>query len=308
MKKLIPSKKQIDSEALQAINKDFLSPEERKEVELHDIDKKEGIFPGADLQGKLSTIYAGFKKVSKGYSFSFSNYPFYRIVYTLSGQAKIKDNKQEYIADAGSVYHFSPKETGVILNDSDTPWTHIYIHFTGRDAAGIFKKISTLTERVLHISNPGEIQWLFENILDNCLEKQENSQEICDSLLRALLLKISSHIFLSRRHTNPSLMSYIQCCNYINENFSDLVSLEDVAKKCHISRVYLCRLFNKHAKSSPMSYVMKLKMNKAALLLMQTDYSIKQISLMLNFESQYYFSRIFKKTYGMPPKLYRDRH
>ena len=52
----------------------------------------------------------------------------------------------------------------------------------------------------------------------------------------------------------------------------------------------------------------KLKMNKAALLLMQTDYSIKKISLMLNFDNQYYFSRAFKHIYGVSPQNYREKH
>ena len=109
-------------------------------------------------------------------------------------------------------------------------------------------------------------------------------------------------------HTSVSYQGYIKCHNYINDNFSNILSLQDIADECYMDKVYICRLFKKYTKTSPMAYVTSLKMNKAALLLIHTDKSIKQISRMLNFENQYYFSRTFKKTYGISPKFYRDSH
>lgn len=297
-----------DPELILSLDNQYLSPTEREHIKKHTIDTKDGVCYGVNLKGKLGTICAGFKKAAEGYHFHLSGYPFYRITYTISGHAKINDGKEEYSLKAGSVYYFPPNASGVIINDSDSVWDHIYIHFTGYKAKEYFKKIASLSKRVMYVSKPGEIQNLFENIVNNCVDQSEYSQTFCDSYLKILLLKLAAQEFTNHNYQSPSRLSYIRCYNYIKENFSDISSLQDIAESCHINKVYLCRVFKNYAKVSPMTYVTNLKMNKAALLLMNTDYSIKQISFMLNYRNQYYFSRTFKKAYGISPSYYRESH
>jgi len=57
-----------------------------------------------------------------------------------------------------------------------------------------------------------------------------------------------------------------------------------------------------------MAYVAKRKMERAIWLLINTDFAIKKISLILRFDNQYYFSKVFKKAFGVPPTLYRKHH
>jgi len=286
----------------------WLSREERKEISSKTTAVKEGACFGVDLRSPLGTVFGGLRTSTKGYYFHLSDYPFYRIVYTVSGHPVIKISKKEYAVEPCSVYYFAPRESGYIFNDSDEPWSHIYVHFTGTKAAQMFKKIAESSDRVLHISDPSEIQYLFERIAYNCAEQHENSQAICDSYLNVLLLQLGSQAAQLSTHLKPSHITYQQCHNYIKNNFNAIISLDDVAQGCHINKIYLCRLFKQYANTSPMAYIMKLKMNKAAMLLIQTDYSIKQISLMLRFKNQYHFSRLFKQKYGISPKHFRENH
>ncbi len=297
-----------DSELLLALNCRYNTEEERKKVAAHTLDNKAGICYNVDLQGRLGTVCAGITTGGEGYAFKLYGYPFHRMTFTISGQAKIYDGKDGYIADAGSIYYFPPNKACTVANNLDSPWKHAYIHFVGSDIEKLFTKVVNNTQNVWNVSNPGEIQSLFENIAYNCLEQSEHSQVVCDSYLRILLIKLNSMILDSREHSNASRLNYLECYNYINNNFSNIMSIQDISDKCSISSIYLCRLFKKYSQTSPMAYVTKLKMNKAALLLMQTDYSIKKISLMLKFDNQYYFSRAFKHIYGISPQNYREKH
>jgi YesN/AraC family two-component response regulator len=307
MAKKAKIKKRTLSLSLQNSITSGYQPPKDKDADAYTMEVKEGTCFNVDLQGKLGTVFGGTKKVAKGYNLHLSDYPFYRIVYTVSGQAAIKTNKREYIAAPCSTYYFTPKESSYIINNADMPWVHIYVHFTGTDAARMFKKITDLSDRVLYTPDPSEIQYLFEKIAYNCAEQYEDSQTICDSYLRVLLLKLGSQAIQTSKYLASSHMTYLWCYNYIKDNFSDIVSLENIAEKRYINKVYLCRLFKQYGNTSPMAHVMKLKMNKAVLLLMQTDYSIKQISLMLHFNNQYYFSEMFKKMYGNSPQHFREK-
>jgi len=60
-------------------------------------------------------------------------------------------------------------------------------------------------------------------------------------------------------------------------------------------------MFKRYTGLSPAQYFLQLKLNKAKDLLLNTSMSIKEISVITGFESQYYFSRFFKKRIGMSP-------
>lgn len=297
-----------ESELLLALNGRYNTEQERKDIAAHTIENNAGVCYNVDLRGKLGTVCAGITVGGEGYKFKLCGYPFHRMTFTISGQARVTDDKHTYIADPGAIYYLPPQKVFEVANNLNKPWKHSYIHFIGTDIDTIFNRVANTTKHILNVSNPGEIQSLFENIAYNCLEQSEHSQVICDSYLRILLIKLNSMILDNREHSNASRLNYLECYNYINNNFSNILSIQDIADRCSISSIYLCRLFKKYAQTSPMTYVTKLKMNKAALLLMQTDYSIKKISLMLNFDNQYYFSRAFKRIYGISPQHYREKH
>ncbi len=283
-----------------------LSQAQKQDLKKYTIDEKTAICYDANLKtSKLSVIVAGYKATANGYKFEFTNYPFYRLVYTFSGNALLKYKSKKYDVENGSLYGFAPNESGLILNQTDAPWVHYYIHFMGKEAKKLFEQIGFVSQRVIHITNTVETEMLFENIVNEAIRQGVYSQSICDSYLNVLLLKLFGDVVQNTNHHSISQVNYLKCRDYINKHFSEIYSIQQIADNCFISKVHLCRLFREHAHTSPMLYVTKLKMNKAALLLIQSDYLIKQISHSLNFENQYYFSRTFKSFYGVSPTIYR---
>ena len=139
-------------------------------------------------------------------------------------------------------------------------------------------------------------------------DKSSGVMMVCRSYLYVLLLKLLTVTGKHGERLKSYRTAYVHCYNYIKENFCNIVSLEEIANKCCVSKVYLCRLFKQYAGISPMAYVNKLKMNKAAFLLIQSNSSIKQISLMLHYNNPYYFSEMFKKEYGISPKYFRENN
>lgn len=97
---------------------------------------------------------------------------------------------------------------------------------------------------------------------------------------------------------------------YIKENFScNDLSLNLIAEQLYISQSYLTKLIKQKTGISFTDYLNKLRINTAIKLLMDNDinYSINDISNMVGYNSQHYFSRAFKNYMGISPNQYRNR-
>lgn len=93
--------------------------------------------------------------------------------------------------------------------------------------------------------------------------------------------------------------------DYIYKNKSENITVENMAKVCHISQSYFSRLFSKEMGDSFSNYISKLKINWAKELLEESDMSVSQVSDELGFNEPGYFIKIFKKYEGVTPSVYR---
>lgn len=97
---------------------------------------------------------------------------------------------------------------------------------------------------------------------------------------------------------------------YIKENFSSSnLSLNLMSQELYLSPSYLTKLIKQKTGISFTDYLNKLRIDMAVKLLMDKDvtYSIYDISNMVGYSSQHYFSRAFKNYVGLSPNQYRNR-
>ena len=93
---------------------------------------------------------------------------------------------------------------------------------------------------------------------------------------------------------------------YIKANYSQKISLDDIAQHVFLSRSYLSSIFKEETGESLFSYINKVRVEKSKIFLMDDSISLAEISLMCGFEDQSYFTKVFKKYTGVSPKKYRD--
>lgn len=92
---------------------------------------------------------------------------------------------------------------------------------------------------------------------------------------------------------------------YIEQNFSQDISLDDIANYIYLSTSHFARAFKKAFGTSPIQYLLSLRVEKAKELLENSDLRIGEISLEVGFSSQQRFNDIFKKQAGASPSEYR---
>lgn len=98
-----------------------------------------------------------------------------------------------------------------------------------------------------------------------------------------------------------------QSIDYIDLHASNGISVQQVADNIGIHRAYFSIEFKKHVGVSPMAYMTKVRMDKATLLLLETNTSVTEIAYSLGYLNLFSFTRAFKRYFTIAPTEYRER-
>jgi len=92
---------------------------------------------------------------------------------------------------------------------------------------------------------------------------------------------------------------------YIDDNLESNLSVQSIARAVNVSKSVLYRRFHSCFRCTVSAYITARRLERAAELLTQTDFSVEEISRRTGFSGASYFSRIFKKEKGVSPLKYR---
>lgn len=110
-----------------------------------------------------------------------------------------------------------------------------------------------------------------------------------------------------KKKEEKKVSSYVDaCCDYVGRHYREKIYLDDIAEKMGISPTYLSRLFSREKGMTLQEYVVRVRVDRAANLLTYSESPIAAIGDYVNFPSQSYFSKVFRKYKGMSPKQYRE--
>jgi len=96
--------------------------------------------------------------------------------------------------------------------------------------------------------------------------------------------------------------------DYIGDNFSKDISLDDVSRVVNISPYYFSKLFKEATGENFIEYLTNIRIEKAKDLLKNSDLSMKEICAMCGYSDPNYFSRTFKKNVGLTPTEYKEKN
>lgn len=96
---------------------------------------------------------------------------------------------------------------------------------------------------------------------------------------------------------------------YLTEHYSEKISLDLIAKNMYLSSAYISKIFKEETGEAPINFLIKLRLEQAKKQLETGEHqSIKAISTSVGYDDVYYFSKLFKKYYGVSPLNYRSSH
>ena len=160
---------------------------------------------------------------------------------------------------------------------------------------------------ILHTKDKADcIEMIFREIFEQVSQKKIRSGEICHYLLNALLVILIEqipHEKIIRRDKFDE--SFLKCKEFIDEHFSENISIEEMSQIANMSVSGFSHHFKKTLGLSPGQYIIRLKIGMAQKLLIGTDKNITKISMELGYDNVSYFNKQFKKFVGTSPQSYR---
>lgn len=138
--------------------------------------------------------------------------------------------------------------------------------------------------------SPFKVIGLFHTLLGELQEKKE----------------FISYLPPASVHDEKKVVKLKTVLKYIRENFAQNVSLEDMAAVAGFSEKYFCKFFKDMTGTTPISYLMTYRVERAARKLLGSDLSVTQIAFDCGFNDLSYFIKTFKTFKNVSPKEYRQ--
>jgi len=92
---------------------------------------------------------------------------------------------------------------------------------------------------------------------------------------------------------------------YLEEHFTEEVSVQKVASHVCVSVSHLSHLFKEKTGMSVVDYLLRIRMDVASRLLRETQKSVTEIAFQVGFQDGGYFTRMFRKVFGVSPSTAR---
>lgn len=259
----------------------------------------------------LYLVHCGHQKCQPGYTYNHKIPNEYHLHFVLSGSGKLEIN--------GNLYHISKEDIFLIpknvpvqyFADEEDPWEYMWVTFDGTlskkylDYAGISADNPVITSAIpVKVYLP-----IIQKILDTNELTFANELKRVGYLFEMISILIEAQS-ASRRENNQydySGDTYVEYAVSIIKHNYDHIKINDIAQYIGINRSYLTSIFKKKMNVSPQEYLVSYRLKRGAELLRTTSLSIQDISVSVGYDNPLTFSKMFKQTYGLSPKNYRQQ-
>ncbi|SDE65069.1 PocR ligand-binding domain-containing protein [Sporomusa acidovorans] len=144
------------------------------------------------------------------------------------------------------------------------------------------------------------------SILKNFYNQIDNPKRVEElfCLINTLILELLDNSLALANKKHLSLVN--EAKKFIMSNHSKSIKIEDVAGRLFISPSYLSRLFQQEVRCTVNDYITRVRIEHAVELIKKHELSVEQVSKAIGFQSQSYFTKIFRKYIGVTPLVYRN--
>ena len=160
--------------------------------------------------------------------------------------------------------------------------------------------------RVIYTGISLSFSCLFKQMIQELQRCQENYEEMLAMCLKQIFICMHRQIVKDHMIKNEYLDTEMELATqYFHENYNTNISIEDYAASRGMSVSWFIRCFKHYLGTTPMQYIVSIRIHNAQMLLETTSYNITEISSIVGYDNPLYFSRLFKKQKGMSPSDYR---
>ncbi|WP_283736709.1 AraC family transcriptional regulator [Clostridium perfringens] len=231
------------------------------------------------------------------------------IHYVTKGYGTFKFNGKVYTLKQGDIFILLKGMQVDYVASIDDPWEYYWIGFSGSNANEYLNRTSITNSCVANCKENSKIPQIILNMCE--ISKTYNPSSSDDILLLkelySLLYALIEEFPKPFEYKDKELHTYIQdALNFINSNYMNSITVQEIADYVNLSRSYLYKMFIKNLGISPQRYLINLRMYKATLLLKSTKLPIGEVASSVGYSDSLLFSKTFSKHFSMSPLNYRN--
>ncbi len=219
----------------------------------------------------------------------------FQIIYVCAGAAHFHFDHAENdtVVTAGNIVVYRPKEFQKYEYYADDKTEVYWVHFTGGNVKNILRSYGISDDmRVFYVGTSLEYERIFKRMITELQRCQADYEEMLTMLLRHLLILI--HRQLTKQHVlkNEYLDSEMDlAAQYFNDNYNTDIRVEDYAASRSMSVSWFIRNFKAYTGSTPLQYLVSIRIANAQALLETTTYTVTEIGRIVGYDNPLYFSR-----------------
>lgn len=245
-------------------------------------------------------------------------HPFYELYYLLEGERVYSMNGQILPARKGDLVLINPHDVHTTSKGNKPGFERILVGFSPAFATGMELGICGLLPfecsslLCLPESDQPEIERILWKMLQECKERRPHYEIAVRSLLAQLLILIH-RVQAVIREANPGSLHPMQdkiseIVAYVNQHYTEPLTLEGTAARFYISPSYLSRMFSRLTGFRFSEYLRIVRVREAQRRLLSTQERVQFIAEKVGFEHTAHFNKTFKQVTGTTPLRYRKEH
>ena len=262
-----------------------------------------------------------FFEFPEGYYTEPDKHNFYELLFVSSGEIIVSSERFNGTIKKNQMIIHSPKELHSLKCEKGFLPTAIIIGFTcSNNALNTFsnmpinlnysdvKKLAEIIKEGRNVFAPPYNAPLFD--MKKKKKMPYGSEQMLKILLEYLFIgilrkNVAKHQPDDKGFSEP--FSANEILTYLQENYSEKITLDELAFIFRTNRSTLCKEFKNLTGTTIMEYLISKRIEQAKNLIITTDKTLTEIAEIEGFESIHYFTRIFKKKMGISPTEYRTK-
>ncbi|HCC00178.1 MAG TPA: hypothetical protein DEP42_03000 [Ruminococcaceae bacterium] len=248
-------------------------------------------------------VRAGLSQAKPNFHISPKHFSYHYLIFILEGEGSLLQGKKSFHLSPNDLFCLFPQTAQEYCTSPDFPIHSMWIALDGGYVRQLLSSVG-LRPQTPYLSKAMTVnirQWIKEFFE---WYRNTNTQDTdCTRMSRFYqLFGLLEKETLPRYIEKPWVQ---QASEYMRAHYTESITVNSVAQHFHLGRSFFSKKFSAYHKISPGKFLKKLKIEEAKRLLIETDYCIAEIALMVGYADLYSFSKEFKKSFGFPPSHFR---
>ena len=275
------------------------------------VSSSQRIIPTPSPTAKKTFFYVqetGYLKLKEGHLAKRKKLNSFLFTIILSGSGKLDYLGKSYPLRKGSCFLIDCSHSYLLQTNQNDPWELYWIHFQGGTSKEYVAYFSEVYPVVIQPRNQDEIKNKFRILLNINTNKDSYTEILSSKLILDLITLLLTSKSLTQSSIQPEMEDkLVELKTYLNDHFTEKISLNDLSMQFYISKYHLCHEFKNYFGFTINDYVMEKKIGLAKRLLRFSKKSIGDIAKECGFYDGRYFNKCFKQAEALRPKEYREQ-